>query len=538
MPSKRIEMWQRHAEHYALLLADLRAAYDRGEVAETIAAFDTEWGQIEKARYRILYEPGVDDKRELALMVQVLGDKLIRLRRPARELAEGAEALIPVAKTFGSVTHADLVMNVGAVALEMAEPQRAYQWFTDGIDIVRANYESMDPKEADLLLAKGLNFLGAIVQQLGDDTMARRHYGEALVVARRLGNEEQEGQIQGNLAVLMSEVGDNESAVPGYEQAIAVAKKYGDIAHVEAWTGNLANALRELGRYAEAENAAKEALSLARQLGDRREEGRRLGVLAKVTNQLGNAKLALEYQLTGYQVATELGDSFSQGSALSNLGEIYVALNQPEQALAAYEQATVRLNQADRPHLAARTAAAAEIIQPYARIPAAARAAVAKAEAGETASALDELAELLKTSQATGDSDLISTCLNHIGHVQMLLGRLTDAEVALRKAIELAPEGSELRAHEVAQLADVYQSAGDDTTAERLYSWVIDQPEAVHAGGRISGLALANLAAIATRYGKLIQARQLYTEALTKLRSAGAPELEQIAANLKAIDRG
>jgi tetratricopeptide (TPR) repeat protein len=182
------------------------------------------------------------------------------------------------------------------------------------------------------------------------------------------------------------------------------------------------------------------------------------------------------------------------------------------------------------------TSAAAEIIRPYARISPAAQAAVAKAEAGETASALDELAELLKTAQAIGNSDLVSTCLSHIGHVQMLLGRLTDAEAALRKAIELAPEGSELRANEVTQLGDVYQSSGDNATAERLYYWVINQPEAAHTGGRISGLALANLAAIATRRGRLSEARQLYVRALTKLRSARAPELDQIAARLKEIE--
>jgi tetratricopeptide (TPR) repeat protein len=265
MVSRRIEMWQRHAAHYVRLLADLRGAYDRGEVAAAIAAFDVEWGQIEKARHRIRYEPRVDDKGELAYVVQTLGDKLIRLRRPVRELAEGAEAILPFARTLDPVIYADFVMNVGAMALEMAEPQPARQWFTDGLEIVRAHHGEMDPKEADHLLVKGLKFLGVIEHDLDSDAIARRYYDEALAVARRAGDEEEEGQIQGNMAVLMSEAGDNQSAVTGYERAIAIARKYDDVAHVENWTGNLANALTELGRYAEAESAAREALSLARQ---------------------------------------------------------------------------------------------------------------------------------------------------------------------------------------------------------------------------------------------------------------------------------
>jgi hypothetical protein len=65
---------------------------------------------------------------------------------------------------------------------------------------------------------------------------------------------------------------------------------------------------------------------------------------------------------------------------------------------------------------------------------------------------------------------------------------------------------------------------------------VLNQPETVHVDGRITGMALANLAAIATRRGDLNRARRLYADALDKSRAAGAAELEQIAANLKAIE--
>lgn len=530
MVSKRIETWRRHAEHYVGLLSDLSESYDAGQVAEAIASFDVEWGQIEKARQRIAGEPGIDEDGRLAFVAQVSGRKLIRLRRPARELVEGAEAVLPFAKRLGPVSYADLLMAVGAMALETAEPRRARQWFADGVEVVRANYADMDPREADSLLAKGLKFLGLIEQQVGDDAAAMRYYDEALAVALRAGEEQEEGQIQGNIAVLKSEAGDDESAVAGYQRAIAVARKYGDIAHVEGWTGNLANALSDLERYAEAEAAAREALSLARQLGDRRQEGRRLGVLANVTRELGNAKMALEYQLSGYQIAVEFGDSFSQGAALSNLGQIYVDLGLFEKAVTAYEQATERLNQADRPHLAARAAAGADAYRPYAAI----AAAATKAEAGDPASTLPELAELLREARVSGRTALASRCLSQIGHVQMLLGWLAEAEAALREAIELAPDDSELRANEVMQLANVCHLAGKAATAERLYAWLVTQAD--HAGNRTRGLALANLAAMAASRKERDQARNLYTDALDLLRAAGATEAERVAAALAALE--
>ena len=528
--SKRTAAWRRHAEHYVVLLVGLTESYNAGEAARAIASFDAEWGQIEKARQRIAGEPGIDEGGELAFAAQVSGHKLIRLRRPARELEEGAEAALPFARRQGPVSYADMLMAIGAMALEAAEPQRARQWFADGIEVVRANYADIDPEEADSLLAKGLRFLGSIEQQVGDDAIAMRHYKEALAVARRAGAEEEEGQIQGNIAVLRSEAGDEESAVASYQQAIAVARKYGDIEHVQAWTGNLANALSGLKRYAEAEAAVREALSLARQLGDRRQEGRLLGILADVTRELGNADGALEYQLSGYQIAVEFGNPFSQGVALNSLGQIYADLGLFERAVTAYEQAAEILSNGDRPHLAARAAAGADAYRPYAAV----AVAAAKAEAGDPASTLAELEEVLLEARANGNTALASRSLSVIGHAQMLLGRLAESEVALREAIKLAPADSELRANEVMQLANIYHFAGQVTAAERLYAWLVTQDD--HAGKKTRGLALANMAAMAAGRGERNYARNLYTDALDLLRAAGAAEAGRVAAALAELE--
>ena len=116
----------------------------------------------------------------------------------------------------------------------------------------------------------------------------------------------------------------------------------------------------------------------------------------------------------------------------------------------------------------------------------------------------------------------------------MLLGWLAKAEAALREAIELAPDDSELRTNEVMQLANLYQLAGKAATAERLYAWLVTQAD--HAGERTRGLALANLAAMAASRGERDRARNLYTDALDLLRAAGTAEAEQVAAALAALE--
>jgi tetratricopeptide (TPR) repeat protein len=536
MASKRIETWRRHAKHYVRVMVDLSVAYDEGRTKEAIAAFDAEWGQVEKARRRILSEPGVDQAGGLALGLYIPSYKLIRLRRGAQELVEDAEAVLPLAKRGGSAFYADIIFSVGTLYQQTSELQRARQLYTDGVAMVRANYADMDPEEAARSLAKGLAVLGEVENLLGDDEAAMRHYDEALTVARRAGREQEEGAILGNIAVLKAAGGDHHSAVAGYQRAIAVSKKYGDFGHVLSWTANLANALSGLQRYEEAESVAREALSLAREQGNRIEEGRCLTILADAMQELGNAELALEYGLTGYEILTEVGNSSSQGAALSGLGRIYADLGQFDQAVAAHEQAAERMNQAGRADLAARATASADELRSFTAIPAAAQAAEAKAEAGDATSALADLAELLHEAEASGHAELVSICLNHTGYVLMQLRRLADAQAALERAIELAPEGSELLRSEVGQLATVHRLAGDEDHAAALYLWVVEQGSADHADGRTTGLAAANLAAMAGSRGRSDVARSLYTDALAILRAAGAEEAEQVAVELAKLE--
>jgi tetratricopeptide (TPR) repeat protein len=532
--SKLIEIWQRHAAHYMTTLRALESEYESGQFTEAAERFDTEWSQIAIARQRVFHEPGVDADHMLAFLAQATGFQLIRLRRSARELADGAEAALPFARENGPVVYADCLMQVGALALEAAEPLKARRWFTDGVNVVRANLDDIDPGEADALLAKGLKFLGATEQQLGDDATARQYYAEAAEAARRAGNEEEEGQITGNLSVLLSESGDNEAAAEGYAKAIEIARKYGDVQHLEVWTGNLANALNDLGRYAEAEDAINEALGLARQLGDRREEGRRLGVLALVLKNRGHADRALEIQLAAQKVAIEFGDVHSQGIALHNLGQIHTALNQTQLALESFELAARKLEAAQRPHLAAISTAAADHIRPHAIIPAAAAQAVAKAEAGDLVHALAELEELLNRAESSGQKDIISVVLNHIGHVLLLQEELPEARTALLRALQLAPEGSEIRLNAAGQLATVYQFAGDERSASRIHAWVVANAQEPR-DDRICALSLANLASMATEEGDAERAQLLYTRSLEKLRAAGAAEAQRVAAALHKL---
>lgn len=499
---------------------ELSYEYTSGNTSSAVSAIDIEWAQIDRAHHRVISEPEVDEDGSLAYIMLVNGFKLPHLRS-SHEMIERAKAALRKAETLGPEIHADLLMTVGAAARERDDRVTDREFTAAGIELIRSARAEIGEAKADELLTKGLRSLGSIEQRLGNNTVAQRTFDEALTIARTNQLEEEEGQILGDMAVLLSESGDYISAIAKYEQALAIARRHNDVEHIEIWSGNLANSLQEIGRYADAKRAAHEALSLARGLGNRREEGRQLGILGTINRKLGNIEDALQDQLIHYRIAAESGDRFSKASALEELANNYRATGRLEEAATAFDDAATLLYEIGRPHLAIRSAA---------------NACLVRADAGEPETALPQLRELVRAIRTVGDDNLISECIGHLSHVLRLMNRLPEARAVLNEAIDLAPADSDLLVNQLGNLAELHQLEGDLITAANIYRSIILKCPLGHGRDRARGIALANLGGITLHWGSRSEARRIYKEALVALRTAKAPEISKVAAELNAID--
>jgi predicted ATPase/class 3 adenylate cyclase len=98
----------------------------------------------------------------------------------------------------------------------------------------------------------------------GDETGARRLYGEALAIARAIGADRRSAMIAGNLAEAEFRSGDSAAALEKAGEASAALRAFNDTGGIAIVTCNIAAYLLALGRYDEAQASAREALAAAR----------------------------------------------------------------------------------------------------------------------------------------------------------------------------------------------------------------------------------------------------------------------------------
>ena len=141
--------------------------------------------------------------------------------------------------------------------------------------------------------ADALNCKGEIARLAGDDATARACYGEALEVARILGDEAYIGDLQSNLAYVAVHEGDHEAALElalaGLEASwkagkpVRVAWSLGQVADPELALGRPERAARLLG----AADAALERMGVAWQPADQPEHDR---IVAGLVTALGRQR--------------------------------------------------------------------------------------------------------------------------------------------------------------------------------------------------------------------------------------------------------
>jgi tetratricopeptide (TPR) repeat protein/DNA-binding SARP family transcriptional activator len=172
------------------------------------------------------------------------------------------------------------------------------------------------------------------------------YYPEAMVVhghARRAaagaGDQAAEADALNGLGVAHWRAGRLPQAAEHFREAMVLFRAAGDRAG-EARALHFAG-IAELGqdRYREAAGHFRQALALFRAVGDRIGEARGLGNLGVVERRLGHYEQALEYQEQSLVLCQELDNRDGAGTALNRLGFISLMLGRYQQAEAYFRRA-------------------------------------------------------------------------------------------------------------------------------------------------------------------------------------------------------
>ena len=137
------------------------------------------------------------------------------------------------------------------------------------------------------------------------------------------------------------------------------------------------------------------------------------------------------------------------------------------------------------------------------------------------------------------DPDVQAELLGAVGQAYVDLGHFDDARGPRERAVEILrrqhPEGGELLATALNNLATLHSRTGDYPKAERLLRETLAMK---HIWGSDDGdlaRAMSNLATVLMYSGRFEEAESLYREALENRREAFGPEDESVATSLRSL---
>jgi tetratricopeptide (TPR) repeat protein len=303
-------------------------------------------------------------------------------------------------------------------------------------------------------------------------------FGHALGTARRTGDRIAEATALIQTGIVDREQGRLQEAADHYRQALTLFRKTGGRTGEARALANMGLAETDLGRCEHAARHEQEAVTIYRNIGDRFGEARALGYLGLARERQGRYREAASHYRQALDLSREIGDRDGEAWALARLGVVDLRLGRYEPA-AGYLQQALDLFRA----MGNRGGEAEALV----------RLGEVDQGLGCYEQAADNFERALARLREIGDRVLGADALNGLGEVLCRAGDSGNARAHHAAALRLASEADapleQARAH--SGLARACQADGDS-----------------------------------------LQAQHHWQEALTRYAAIGAPEADQIRAEM------
>ena len=194
-----------------------------------------------------------------------------------------------------------------------------------------------DPVRVELLTSAGM-----VATYADDHERARSRYNEALTLARARGEQRDEANVLGYLAIDHHRAGDHATARDLYGKSLGIARELGDVGSMATFALNLGAVCQDLGEPAAAAEHYEAAARLARRAGKGPTDVMARTNLASLHVYLGLYQRA-KLEADGAQSdAEEAGQKPAAAHAVALLGDVACRTGDVEQALIRYDDAIAR----------------------------------------------------------------------------------------------------------------------------------------------------------------------------------------------------
>jgi class 3 adenylate cyclase/predicted ATPase len=317
---------------------------------------DTEWSFHQNLLQEVTYESVL--KRERAALHKVAAGWLEGQARQAGRLDEFAGLLGDHFERAGEFsTAADWYLQAGRGAFNQGALREAVNFYTHAIELLppvdrerrwqillgREHalnvLDDTEPWKADVIamqelarsfnddnyLAEAIYRQAGLCNRIGDYNTLNQANQEALVVARRCGNEAIEAKTLARIGIACINRGDKPTGIQNIDEALQLARRLGDESVLSIVLFDAAYCYSGLGDYARSIPLQIEQIELDHRLGNRSHEAAGQGNLGSNYAQLGLYKQARSIIEQGCTIDEALGSRRDLAYDLENLGDIYLA---------------------------------------------------------------------------------------------------------------------------------------------------------------------------------------------------------------------
>ena len=197
--------------------------------------------------------------------------------------------------------------------------------------------------------ASTLNFLGGMLDVLGDPQRALSYYNEALIGARASDNRITEATVLNNIGKIHNDLSDWQNAIEYYNLALPLLRLTGSRRTEGITLHNIGVAYAGLGDPERSLDMFQQALAIRREVADKAGEADTLTSIGWIENSVGRSQEALSFYNQALPLRLVVGDKRAEGITLDHIGIAYASMGQPARALDYHQQALERHRAAQSP---------------------------------------------------------------------------------------------------------------------------------------------------------------------------------------------
>jgi CHAT domain-containing protein len=224
------------------------------------------------------------------------------------------------------------LQNSGLVYYGQRNYARALEYFQKSLKIK----EELGDKHG---IANSLNSIGVIYEFQRDYTQALEYYRRTQALSESLGYKDLVSYALNNIGNVYRAQGDYAKALEYFQKCLTLVEERGDKGDLATALNNIGLLHRLQGNYAQALEYCQKSLSIAETLGNKDATAAVLQTMGDVYYYQSNHAKAIEFSDRAAAIANQIGNLEFVWEARTTAGNAYRALNQPELARQAFDEA-------------------------------------------------------------------------------------------------------------------------------------------------------------------------------------------------------